>query len=158
MRIARYEPWNLVHKMHHDLDRIFASGPDRGTEEPVADWLPAVDIAEEQQRFVVRADIPGVSPEMIEITMDDGVLSIRGERRNETEDGDEQYRTPQQRRAGNRNTETGQGDAAKNCGRNGLIDTAVAGKAQICACHVCRLLSAPGSMNSGFARASRIPV
>jgi len=92
MRIARYEPWNLVHKMHHDLDRIFASGPDRGTEEPVADWLPAVDIAEEQQRFVVRADIPGVSPEMIEITMDDGVLSIRGERRNEIENGDEQYR------------------------------------------------------------------
>ncbi len=94
MRIARYEPWSLVHKMHNDLDRIFAArGATGGSpEEPVADWLPAVDIAEEESRFVVRADIPGVSPDMIEITMDDGILSIRGERRSEIEDGDERYR------------------------------------------------------------------
>ncbi len=94
MRIARYEPWSLAHKMHNDLDRIFAARADAdgGPEEPVADWLPAVDIAEEDSRFVVRADLPGISPDMIEITMDDGMLSIRGERRSDIKESDERYR------------------------------------------------------------------
>ena len=45
-----------------------------------ADWIPAVDIFEETDRFVVRADIPGVSPADIVVNMDGGTLSISGER------------------------------------------------------------------------------
>ncbi len=45
-----------------------------------ADWIPAVDIFEKQDRFVVRADIPGVNPADIDVNMDAGVLSVSGER------------------------------------------------------------------------------
>jgi len=45
-----------------------------------ADWIPAVDIFEEKDRFVVRADIPGVDPADIDVNMDGGILSISGTR------------------------------------------------------------------------------
>ncbi len=45
-----------------------------------ADWIPAVDIFEEKDRFVVRADIPGVDPAVIDVNMDVGNLSISGAR------------------------------------------------------------------------------
>jgi HSP20 family protein len=94
MKVVHYEPWGLINKMHRDLDRLFASAPavEPGHDEPVADWLPAVDIAEEDGRFLVRADIPGVEPDMIEITMEDGVLSLRGERGTAVAENNAQYR------------------------------------------------------------------
>ena len=45
-----------------------------------ADWIPAVDIFEEKDRFIVRADIPGVNPADIVVSMDGGTLSVSGER------------------------------------------------------------------------------
>ena len=47
-------------------------------------WIPAVDVVEEPGHFLVRADLPGVDPKDIEIHMENGVLSIRGERRSES--------------------------------------------------------------------------
>lgn len=47
-------------------------------------WVPRVDIKEEAGRFVLYADIPGVDPEEIEVQMDKGMLTIKGERREET--------------------------------------------------------------------------
>ena len=47
---------------------------------PAGDWIPAVDIFEKQDRFVVRADIPGVNPADIDVNMDAGILSVSGER------------------------------------------------------------------------------
>ncbi|WHZ18129.1 MAG: hypothetical protein OJF55_000278 [Rhodanobacteraceae bacterium] len=54
-----------------------------------SEWAPRVDIREEAKRFVIEADIPGVDPKDIEVNMDKGVLSIRGERKTEhkVEDG-----------------------------------------------------------------------
>ena len=48
-----------------------------------SNWSPAVDIKEEPERFVLYADIPGVSPTDIEVSMEKGVLTIRGERKHE---------------------------------------------------------------------------
>ena len=45
--------------------------------------MPAVDIHEEQDRYVISADVPGVNPEAIEVSMENGVLTISGERRSE---------------------------------------------------------------------------
>jgi len=53
---------------------------DEETSVATSAWTPAVDIKEENERFVIHADIPGVSPEHVEITMESGVLSIKGER------------------------------------------------------------------------------
>ncbi len=55
-------------------------------------WVPAVDIREDNDHFIVEADVPGVKPEDIEVTMDNGVLSIRGERTSETSSEEEGMR------------------------------------------------------------------
>ncbi len=76
MRIARYEPWPFVDLINRDLNRI-ANGT-AGTR-----WAPAVDIIEEQDAFLLRADVPGVDNADIDVSMDNGVLSVSGERRAE---------------------------------------------------------------------------
>lgn len=87
MNVTRFEPWSLLNRLHRELGYLdhFAG---RGTthdndEQSVADWVPAVDIVEEKERFVLRADLPGVSTDDIDISMDQGLLSISGERRQE---------------------------------------------------------------------------
>ena len=82
MNIARFEPWTLVDMMHRDLDRLV--GQRRVQDDsPVTDWVPAVDILEENDRFVLRADVPGVAVDDIDVSMDAGVLNLSGERRAE---------------------------------------------------------------------------
>lgn len=88
MNVTRFEPWTLLNLLHRDLDwiagrRFGADDIDNGA---VAEWRPAVDILEENDRFVLRADLPGVTPEDIEISMEKGVLSLSGERREERSD------------------------------------------------------------------------
>jgi HSP20 family protein len=57
---------------------------------PVA-FIPAVDVQEEKERFVVKADLPGVKPEDINVTAEKGVLTLRGERKAEKREGAEGY-------------------------------------------------------------------
>jgi len=87
MTIARYDPWTLLQRFQEDVNRLLGDGriaPGlEGDESSVVTsrWVPAVDIREERDRFVLQADIPGVDPKEIEVTMDNGVLTIKGERR-----------------------------------------------------------------------------
>jgi HSP20 family protein len=81
MNIARFEPWSYLDLLHRDLDRLVgARSAAHDSQDPVADWVPAVDIIEEKTRFVLRADVPGVNPEDIDVSMDNSVLSVSGER------------------------------------------------------------------------------
>ena len=81
MNIARFEPWNFVDLLHRDLDRMVGNRAAASAEQnPAADWVPAVDILEEKDRFVLRADVPGVNPEEIDVSMDNGILSVSGQR------------------------------------------------------------------------------
>ena len=54
-------------------------------------WVPRVDIKEEADRFLLYADIPGVDPQAIELQMDKGMLTIKGERREEKVNETERY-------------------------------------------------------------------
>jgi len=81
MNLTRYEPWGIVDLLHRDLDRLAARRlPLNDADGAVTDWVPAVDIVEEKDRFVLRADVPGVAPADIEVSMDAGVLSVSGHR------------------------------------------------------------------------------
>ena len=85
MNMTRFEPWSIVDMLHRDLDRLAARHVPAGDRDAVvSDWVPAVDIIEEKERFVLRADVPGVDPADIEISMDAGVLSIAGHRHQES--------------------------------------------------------------------------
>ncbi len=87
MNITRFEPWGLIDILHRDLDQIagrrFGLAQSDNDGATVADWVPAVDIVEEKDRFVLRADVPGVKPEDINVNMENGMLTVSGERRDE---------------------------------------------------------------------------
>ncbi|OGT81195.1 MAG: heat-shock protein Hsp20, partial [Gammaproteobacteria bacterium RIFCSPLOWO2_02_FULL_52_10] len=55
-------------------------------------WMPSVDVREDEDKFVFLADIPGVDPKDIEVTCEHGVLTIKGERKAETEEEREGYK------------------------------------------------------------------
>jgi HSP20 family protein len=93
MTLLRHEPWNIMNQLQEELARAFderVGRSERGS--TIADWVPAVDLREEDSRFVIRADLPGVEPKDIEVTMEDGVLTLRGKRVLEHREEREGYR------------------------------------------------------------------
>ena len=95
MTLTTYAPWNRMNQLSREFERLFELQPSHGedgTQSATADWVPTVDIKEEENRFIVFADIPGVDPKDIEITMDKGVLTIRGERKYEGKEEREGYK------------------------------------------------------------------
>lgn len=70
---------------------FFAQAGDDDSAVATAEWQPRVDIKEETGRFVIYADLPGIDPQDIEVSMDKGILSIRGERRSEGSEETERY-------------------------------------------------------------------
>lgn len=97
MAIVRYEPWNLLDKFQEELGRLgmldqYRESLDNDNSSVVTShWRPAVDIREEKDRYVILADLPGVDPKDIEITMEKGVLTIKGERVSEEKESHEGY-------------------------------------------------------------------
>ena len=96
MLLTRYEPWSAMRQLQNEMSRVFDSavaGAEDGSNVVTSRWTPAVDIREDAERFVIAADVPGVDPEDIELTMENGVLTIKGERTLEVKDeGDNGYR------------------------------------------------------------------
>ncbi len=95
MNLIRYEPWNLVSQLHNEMNRLFDRNLgtlDGDASLAATDWVPAVDIKEEPERFVIHADVPGVDPKEIEVTMEDGTLTIRGERKSESREERDGFR------------------------------------------------------------------
>ena len=89
MHMTRFEPWSIVDLLHRDLDRIAKRRYDGDAPDTaVAQWTPAIDIVEEKNRFALRADLPGVDPNDIEISMDAGTLTISGSRLTERQSQD----------------------------------------------------------------------
>jgi HSP20 family protein len=95
MSIVRYNPWSAPSHFQDEIkqafDRFFSEGESDQSNVVTSQWAPRVDIKEESDRFVIAADIPGVDPKDIEINMDNGILSIKGERRTEAKQETERY-------------------------------------------------------------------
>jgi HSP20 family protein len=83
MSIARYEPWNVMSHLQGEINRIFSNASDANngaSSSATADWAPPVDINEYSDRFELFVDLPGVDPKSVEITLDNDVLTLSGER------------------------------------------------------------------------------
>ncbi|MBL1141435.1 MAG: Hsp20/alpha crystallin family protein [Proteobacteria bacterium] len=98
MALTNYEPWGLLDRFNQQLnqlgysDKSLSSNDNDFSNVVTSHWRPAVDIKEEADRFLITADLPGVDPKDIEITMDNGILTIKGERESEVRDEKEGYK------------------------------------------------------------------
>ncbi len=79
MAMVRYNPWG-VGELQNEINRLFRAFGDTESSGVTADWVPTVDISEFDDRFQLFVDLPGVDPKAVEITLDNGVLTISGER------------------------------------------------------------------------------
>ena len=86
--------WNPFEEFENMLERYSKSGMSNigkqmNTDLGFADWSPSVDIEEEDDKYLIKADLPGVDKDNIEVKLENGVLSIRGEKRTEKTSGEE---------------------------------------------------------------------
>jgi len=87
MNMIRYNyPWNLLNQLQRDVNTPFTT-KDR-VDESEYDWAPAVDIHEDEKCYTLLVDVPGVNPKDINVSMENGTLAIKGERKNETKSED----------------------------------------------------------------------
>lgn len=96
MTIVRYDPFQLVNQLQDEMNSLFNTrlGRYEGDRSRLdtSDWAPAVDIREEESRFLIAADLPGVEPNDVELTLENGMLTIRGRRQLEKREEKEGYR------------------------------------------------------------------
>lgn len=94
MSLVRWDPFRELEDMSDRLNRMFArpalrsSGKETLT---VADWMPVVDISENDGGYLIKAELPEVKKEDVKVTVEDGVLTIQGERRQEKEEKGKKY-------------------------------------------------------------------
>lgn len=98
MQLTHYQPWSLLNRFQNGRARsnLLDQFLNELAENDVStlkegQWLPAVDISEEESRYLIHADLPGIDPKEIEITAENGVLTIQGNRSSEKEDKQEGY-------------------------------------------------------------------
>jgi HSP20 family protein len=92
MAITRYEPTDLWNRLQKQMNEMFRGMPEMEMSNvATSQWMPLVDIKEEADKFIIKADIPGVKPEEIEVTMEHGALTIRGKRKEEKREDREGY-------------------------------------------------------------------
>lgn len=87
MAIVKWSPWREIEDMFDRYTRVV--GLPRLEGHGVAehmDWAPSVDIAESEKEFMIKAEIPEVERDDVKVTIDNGVLTIRGERKQEKEE------------------------------------------------------------------------
>lgn len=84
MTFHRVSAWNsnpgLQQELHQAFGHLFHVDRTDASQSAASQWAPRVDIHEDEQRFLILADIPGVDPATIEVSMDKGRLIIKGER------------------------------------------------------------------------------
>jgi HSP20 family protein len=96
MALIRWEPVRELHSMQNEMNRLFNTffdAPSRGDngQTGLRRWIPAMDVVETDEHFVLRADLPGLTAEDVNIELDDNVLTISGERTAEHEQRNEGY-------------------------------------------------------------------
>lgn len=94
MAITRYQPSSLLAQFNNEINRMFTQDSNAFPSLSAGTWSPMVDVRETDQAYFIEAEIPGVNPEAIEVTLEKGVLTLRGDREEEkTEDnGQARYR------------------------------------------------------------------
>jgi HSP20 family protein len=92
--LMRWDPFRELEDMSDRLNRVFARPAARtnGKEAlTVADWAPTVDISETESEYLIKAELPEVKKDEVKVTLEDGILTIQGERRREKDEKTTKY-------------------------------------------------------------------
>ncbi len=90
MPIVRWDPFSDLVQMRDEIGRWF-EGSEKGREKRSAVWAPDVDIKETDQEVTLRADVPGMKLEDIDVSVEDDQLIIKGEREYEKEEKEKDF-------------------------------------------------------------------
>jgi len=88
MALVRWEPVRELTSLQNEMNRVFASffdSPAGGNGQSLRRWVPAMDLVETDDHFVLKADLPGLGADDVNIEVEDNVLTVSGERKIEHE-------------------------------------------------------------------------
>jgi HSP20 family protein len=92
MNIVRFDPFRELEAMTNRLNRLFdASVPRRDEADGFGGWAPAMDVEETDKEYRVKTDLPEVAKSDVKVTIEDGVLTIEGERKQEKEEKNKKF-------------------------------------------------------------------
>src|ERR671926_1022727 len=94
MALIRWEPAREVNSLQSEMNRLFNTffgDAPAGEGGNFRRWVPAMDLVETEDHFVLRADLPGLTEDDVKIEFDDGTLTVSGERKAEHESKNEGY-------------------------------------------------------------------
>ncbi|OPX19765.1 MAG: molecular chaperone [Desulfobacca sp. 4484_104] len=94
MELTEWRPFREVSRLRREMDRLWDDyfGPGRRALKPLeTEWAPVVDISESADQVTVKAEIPGLEPKDIDISLSGDLLTIKGEKKSEREEKDENY-------------------------------------------------------------------
>ncbi len=97
MALVRWDPVREIDSLQGEMNRLFSTFFDtptrRGNGSATANrrWLPAMDLVETDEHFVLKADLPGMTDDDVSIELENNVLTVSGERKTEQEDKHEGY-------------------------------------------------------------------
>jgi len=94
MTIVRWEPLREINSLQSEMNRLFNTvfdTPSNGSGNVLRRWMPAMDLVESGDHFVLRADLPGMGEDDVNIEFEDGTLTVSGERKAEHEDSNEGF-------------------------------------------------------------------
>jgi HSP20 family protein len=93
--LTRWEPMGELQELQSRLSNLFGRAPIRrgdGREEiTLADWMPLADITEDEKEYLIKAELPELKREDVKVTVENGVLTISGERKFEKEEKKKKY-------------------------------------------------------------------
>ena len=91
--LVKWEPFREVSRLRREMDRMWEDffGPKRAFWHWGEEWTPAVDVAESPDKVTVKAEVPGMDPKNIDISLVGDVLTIKGEKKSEREETKENY-------------------------------------------------------------------
>lgn len=132
MAVVPYREWSPFAQLRDEINRLFTALDDVETSGAVANWVPPVDIHEYDDRFQIYVDLPGVDPSRVEVTLENGVLTLAGERTIEKTVGSEepQVRVRTERGAGRFHRrfilpDSIDSENIKAAGRNGVLEITI---------------------------------
>jgi HSP20 family protein len=94
--LTRWDPFQEMITLRNAVDRLFDTAYGPSTAQPVT-WGLALDVIEQEDEFLVKASVPGINPDDLEITFTDNVLTIKGETKAEEEIKDANYHLRERR-------------------------------------------------------------